>query len=71
MTKRSWQLEMNKQKEAGVECLAEVAGLLALALTRLAIRKSSQKSSTLGESFLHILDNQSACGSPDEYGGKV
>lgn len=59
---------MNKQKEAGLECLAEIGGILALGLTRLATRKSSQKSSILGESSLHILDNQSACGSPGEYG---
>src|SRR4051812_7283312 len=63
--------KMNKQKVAGLECLAEIGGFLAQALTRLATRKSSQKGSILGESSLHILHNQSAWCSPDEYGEKA
>ena len=61
-------MEMNKQKEAGLECVAEIGGILALALTRLTTRKSSKKLSTLGESLLHILDNQSAHGLPGDLG---
>jgi hypothetical protein len=50
------------------ERISEITSLLALALTRIQSRKSSNKAGAFGESSLHILHNQSACGSPGDYG---
>ena len=59
---------MNKSNEESNERLDELGSILAAALSRMNVRKSSQKAALLGESSLHILHNQSAHGSPDEYG---
>jgi hypothetical protein len=64
-------MEMIERDKAGPECMSEIGGILALGLTRLMIRKSSQKNNTLGESFLHLSDNQSACGTSTDHGEKA
>ena len=53
---------------ASPDRLKELASLLALALVRLEIRKSSGKAARLGESSLHILPDQSGCCAPEKYG---
>jgi hypothetical protein len=54
--------------QASPDRFEELASLLALALIRLEIRKSSEKGAALGESSLHILPHQSGCRAPKECG---